>query len=906
MAAIAFIESNTTGTGHLLANKARARGLEVAFLTANPQRHPWLVAEMFHPLIVDTQDPAAMLARLRGVDDLRAVLSSSEYYLEPAAVLAAALDLPGASPQAIAICRDKWRLQERLSDRGCPTPATTRVTSMAEAEACWQHHSDQVVVKPVAGSGSIGVRRHAGPSPTARDTFLDHVGALLAKTTNERGQPVQPVVLVQDFAAGDEVSVEMLSTAGGHRLLGITRKYLGEAPHCLEIAHDVPADLPEDLAQALEEAVAAALEAVGWTLGPTHTELKVDDGRPVLIEINPRLAGGMIPVLVEHATGVDVLEALLDLHLGKTPDLDPRRRAAASIGFLIAPRAGRLSRFEAPATATEGVVETVLKKRPGDAVVRGGDFRDRIGHVIATGAHPQESRRRMLDGLGKVALEVAGSAPAAAAGVRPPGGDTGRLRRTLHPEALAIVRKVPAPETRRRELAWLAAVDEAHLVMLADSGVLAADQVRPVLTEIDRLRGSRFAGLTESVAPRGTYLLYEGALVEGLGVDVAGVAHTGRSRNDINACLFRLRLRPSFEAVYRGLWRLRSSLAARAAQTLDVAMPVYSQFQPGLPGTFAYYLLSVEEALSRDQEAFRQLAPALDTSPLGACAGGGTPFPIDPRRTAELLGFSEVTRSALDAVASRDLALRLLAAAAISGVHISRLAQDLQLWTTQEFGFLTLPDELAGGSSMMPQKKNPYLLEMIKGRASRLGGQWSAAAGAMTKTPFSNAVEVGTEAMAGVAEALRSFEEAAVLTALHVAAATPNPQRMEQSARDGVVSASLVTDTLVAEQGLAFRSAHHAVGAAIRGALEAGDNPQAAVHGLLGDADLGQEPLDWARRYEHGGGPGRESTRAALAAAEERLGGDARWLDRAVGRWRQADETRARAVADLLGGESSC
>ncbi len=904
MPTVAFIESNTTGTGRILAQKALARGYAVLFLSDRPHLYPYLRELLLHPRRVDTNDPEAICRLLRQEDDLVAVMSSSEYYLEVAAKVARELGLPGADPEGIASCRDKWRLRERLEAAGVSIPKTRRITSTREGRVAWSELKAPVVVKPASGTGSRGVRRH-----DTRETFEAHVAELLSITLNERGLPVEPVVLAQEFIEGAEYSVEMLGQGQELELLGITAKHLGTPPYFLEMGHDFPAPLGPQDAERIAATAEAALRAVGMEFGPTHTELRLRGAEPVILEINPRLAGGMIPVLIEDATGIDVLEALLDTFLGQAPKLAPSRRRTASIAFLIPERAGRLERITPPAETAKEVTEVFLKARPGDALVREGSFRDRIGHVIATGADAEESRALAESTRDMIAVRLAGEPTgddtgqgrAAGAGNGETGQQsTGRLRRTLHPEAMEIVRKAPQPERRLWELRQLAAIDEAHLLMLLEENLLPEDSVRAVLAEVRTMASAGFPGIAESVAPRGTYLLYEGALIDRLGMDLGGITHLGRSRNDINACLFRLRLRDLFETAHRALWSLRSALLRRTAATMDVAMPVYSQFQPGLPGTLAYYLAGTEQALARDQQALEQLVEALDTCPMGAGAGGGSTFPIRPSRTAELLGFRSTCPSALDAVASRDLALRLLSTVAISGMHITRIAQDFQLWTTREHAFLELPDELAGGSSMMPQKKNPYLLEMIKGRATRSSGCWTNALANMQRTPFSNSVEVGTEAIAGLEEGLRDFCEAARLMALIVLGAKPNRKRMEQAIDDGVVQAAAVADGLVRQDEISFREAHHKVGAAVTAALDQGDSPSAAVEALLPAESRPTSGLGWAHLYTHGGGPGPSSMDQLRCRAEDQLDASGRWLHQCLAQWDAGEDRRQQAVEALL------
>lgn len=890
MATFVFIESNTTGTGQLLARKALNKGFRVLFLSRDPARYPFLVEEMIHPVVLDTHDKEVVSAFLRGINDLVGVFSSSEYFLETAAHVARVFDLHGADPAAISGCRDKWRLAQQLEQHDIPRPRTVQVSTIEEANAIFEEWGPPLVVKPILGSGSIGVQKHSSAA-----SFQVHVQELLTRTTNERGQEVAPRVLLQSYLEGDEFSVEIIGRGSGHEVLGITRKYLGDPPFFVEVGHDFPADLPQSSHDAIVTLVKRALDAVGLNFGPSHSEVRFDGEQAFLIEINPRLAGGMIPVLIEAALEVDLLDAIIDLYAGNPNMLAVSCcSAAASIGFLIPPGPGLLKRVSYQ--PNEHVLQLACSKKIGERLVQMGDFRDRIGYVIMTGNSPQESRARLDAYLGNGHIEVSADATAEAS------ENTGRLKKTLHPEALAIIRKPPPQVRLQRELLFLTAVDQAHLLMLCERQILSREQVRPILAEIGELKRCHFEVFKDKIAPRGTYLLYENELIERLGIELGGVTHTGRSRNDINSCLFRLDLRERFEVVYRKLWRLRSALVCRAESSSELVMPIYSQFQPGLPGSLAYYLLSVEEALARDQEALRQILPALNTSPMGAGAGAGTSFAIDPLRTAGFLGFETCCNSALDAVASRDLALRLLAAVAISGMHISRIAQDFQLWSTLEFGFLELPDDLAGGSSMMPQKKNPYLLEMIKGRAIAPSGQWSASIAGMQKVPFSNSVEVGTEALVGLEKALSSYGEAATLMSLIVTNARANPEKMIKSAEQGVVIAACVSDWLVRSRGLAFREAHHQVGAAISHALDTNRDPNQALLELVPEA--GHDLATWAASFDHGGGPGPKTTDANSDRARQRLADDADWLRKCTDLWSRAEQKREAAVGLLLG--SAC
>ncbi|HET9770435.1 MAG TPA: lyase family protein, partial [Acidimicrobiia bacterium] len=411
-------------------------------------------------------------------------------------------------------------------------------------------------------------------------------------------------------------------------------------------------------------------------------------------------------------------------------------------------------------------------------------------------------------------------------------------------------------------------------------------------------------------ARRGQYLLYEDWLVTRLGERTAGILRTGRSRNDLNATVLRLRLRRPVDRLLRETVRLQAVLLAGARRHAATVMPAYTHYQPAVPTTYGHHLAGVASALDRDLDAVSVAASGLDTCPLGAGVGHGTALPIAPARTAALLGFCGPAVHALDAVASRDVVLRLLAAAAVLGVTASRLATDLILWTTGEFGFLELPDELVGSSSAMPQKRNPFLLEHVQGRSARAAGAFVAAATAMHATPFSNSVAVGTEGCAGVEDALEATADSVVLLRLVVAGAKPRPEVMLARAAAGQTTATARAERLMAE-GLSFREAHRLVGRALTDLdenLRSSATPVVAEQRRndgTGPGPAAADPLDpvvdpvaVARAARYGGGPGAPAAlddlrgrRAAVAAA----------VAERSRRRREADAALTAAVAAVVG-----
>lgn len=416
--------------------------------------------------------------------------------------------------------------------------------------------------------------------------------------------------------------------------------------------------------------------------------------------------------------------------------------------------------------------------------------------------------------------------------------DTGRIRLPLSPTARRIV--FPDPAEATDELLAMTEVDRAHLVMLAERGLVPPGAAASLLCEISRLRAVDFGPLRTAEARRGLYLLYEDWLASRLDERTAGIARLGRSRNDLNATVFLLRLRSPYQQVMTATCRLQAVLLRGARRHRQVVMSAYTHHQPAFPTTLGHYLAGVAFALDRDLAGLAGAAGPLEVCPLGAGAGGGTAVPIDPGRTAALLGFATPLRHSTDAVASRAPALALLAALALAGVTLGRLATDLLAWTTAEFGFLELPDRLVGSSSALPQKRNPFLLEHVQGKAAAPLGALVAAAGALHATPFANSVAVGGEGAPHVFPALAAVADAATLLALVVAGARPVPAAMAGRARDGLTTAAAQAERMVIDGDLCFGEAHRRIGTMLSSARP---------------PDL-PEPAEVVAAARHGAGPG--------------------------------------------------
>jgi cysteine synthase/biotin carboxylase len=386
--ALLFVESNTTGTGMRALILARDKGFEPVFLTDTPARYVGLDETGATVVVCATDDPESLRAAAEPYRGrLAGVTTTSEFALVAAAGLAVTLGLPAEPPETVAGCRDKATVRRLLAKAGVPQPRSEVVRDAAEARDAVVAVGLPCVVKPVSESGSTNVLR-CDDLTAARA----HVDRVLAVRTNVRGQPVPRAVLVEEYLDGPEFSVEMFGVDGAQTLLGVVGKSVGAAPHFVERQHVFPADLPTDVVESLSSTVRAALDAVGLRRGPSHTEVRLTPAGPRIVEINPRLAGGMIPELFRLTTGTDLLAAQLDLATGREPEVDCVPDGCAAIRFLTAPRPGVLAEVDGldQARALPGVTRVTVTAQVGDRVAPPTDAYGRLGYVIARGASRTE------------------------------------------------------------------------------------------------------------------------------------------------------------------------------------------------------------------------------------------------------------------------------------------------------------------------------------------------------------------------------------------------------------------------------------------------------------------------------------------------------------------------------------
>ncbi len=359
------------------------------------------------------------------------------------------------------------------------------------------------------------------------------------------------------------------------------------------------------------------------------------------------------------------------------------------------------------------------------------------------------------------------------------------------------------------------AASKAHVAMLGAQGIVSAEDAAAIATGLDQVAVEYEAnGVPEDWGLEDIHMTTEARLAELIG-PVAGRLHTARSRNDQVATDFRLWIRRALDEADAGLAALQRALVTRASEHAASIMPGFTHLQTAQPVTLGHHLMAYYEMFARDRSRIADARARMNVSPLGSAALAGTGFAIDRHATAAALGFDAPTRNSLDAVSDRDFALDYLMMAAQCALHLSRLAEELVLWSSQPFGFARMPDSLSTGSSIMPQKKNPDAAELVRGHAGRIVGALTALMVTMKGLPLAYSKDMQDDKP--------PVFEAAGLLALSVAAmtgmiaeATFDTARMRQAAELGYATATDLADWLVREAGVPFREAHHITGAAVR------------------------------------------------------------------------------------------
>ena len=404
---------------------------------------------------------------------------------------------------------------------------------------------------------------------------------------------------------------------------------------------------------------------------------------------------------------------------------------------------------------------------------------------------------------------------------------------------------------------------KAHAAMLAKAGVLSSGDEAEIQRGLDAIHGEIEAGeFPFREEYEDIHMNVEARLRELIG-PVAGRLHTARSRNDQVALDFRLWVREACERSAAQITGLITALLDKAEAHADALMPGFTHLQPAQPVTFGHHLMAYVEMFGRDASRFRDARTRMNECPLGAAALAGSPFPIDREMTAKALGFDRPTANSLDSVSSRDFALEALSAASICSTHLSRLAEEIVVWMTPQFGFVKLSDAFTTGSSIMPQKKNPDAAELIRAKVGRILGSLTTLTVVMKGLPLAYSKDM-QEDKVPTFEAFDALELALLAMTGMVRDIEPDTQRMAAAAGAGFSTATDLADWLVRELDLPFRDAHHVTGAAVKRAEQLG-------------VDLADLPLAELQALNQGIGEDvfRVLTPAASAASRVSYGGTA-------------------------------
>jgi len=361
---------------------------------------------------------------------------------------------------------------------------------------------------------------------------------------------------------------------------------------------------------------------------------------------------------------------------------------------------------------------------------------------------------------------------------------------------------------------------KAHAEMLGRQGIIAIAEAQQIIAGLDGIRQDIEAGKIEfTVELEDIHMNIESRLIERIGA-VGGKLHTGRSRNDQVAVDIRLYLRDEIDSILGFLAALEAALIRQAEQNLDVIMPGYTHLQTAQPILYSHHMLAYREMISRDISRLQDLRARFNFMPLGAGALAGTTFPIDREWVAAQLGFDGVTRNSLDSVSDRDFAIEFCSFAAILMMHLSRLAEELILWSSADFNFMELSDAFCTGSSIMPQKKNPDVPELVRGKTGRVYGNLMAMLTLMKSLPLAYNKDMQEDkeplfdSIDTVKGSLKIFAD--MITLMKVKA-----DNMRIAAARGFSTATDVADYCV-RKGLPFRQAHEVVGKTVRYCVETG------------------------------------------------------------------------------------
>ncbi|WP_020060155.1 argininosuccinate lyase [Bacillus sp. 123MFChir2] len=417
----------------------------------------------------------------------------------------------------------------------------------------------------------------------------------------------------------------------------------------------------------------------------------------------------------------------------------------------------------------------------------------------------------------------------------------------------------------------------AHVTMLAKCGIVTAEEGETIKNGLQYLlEKAKKQELTFSVEAEDIHLNIEKMLIQHIG-EVGGKLHTGRSRNDQVATDMHLYLRNEVQHIIEAVKQMQTVLTVQAEEHIETIMPGYTHLQRAQPISFAHHLLAYFWMLERDANRFTDLLGRINISPLGAGALAGTTFPIDREYSAQLLGFDGIYENSLDAVSDRDFILEFLSNASILMMHLSRFCEELILWSSQEFQFIEMSDCYATGSSIMPQKKNPDMAELIRGKTGRVYGNLFSLLTVMKGLPLAYNKDL-QEDKEGMFDTVRTVKGCLHVMAGMLETMTVKKDNMAKAVTQDFSNATEIADYL-ASKGLPFRQAHEIVGKLVLLCINKGvyllDLPLATYQEMspLFEEDLYEvlSPYAAVKRRNSAGGTGFEQIEQALQKAKERI-----------------------------------
>ena len=421
---------------------------------------------------------------------------------------------------------------------------------------------------------------------------------------------------------------------------------------------------------------------------------------------------------------------------------------------------------------------------------------------------------------------------------------------------------------------------KAHARMLGEQGVISKDDVALIERGLDNIKDRIEAGnFPFDINDEDIHMSIEKALIQDIG-EAGARLHTGRSRNDQVITDTRLFAKKRCGDLMRANLALRHELVKQAEKNFDVILPGYTHMQHAQPVLLSHHLLAYAWMLSRDFTRLVAARDAADVNPLGSAALAGTTYPLDRRMTADELGFSSVTQNSLDAVSDRDFLLDLLYACTVSSIHLSRLAEEIVLWSTTEFGFIVLSDAFSTGSSIMPQKKNPDFAELVRGKTGRVVGDLVALLMTLKSLPLAYNKDL-QEDKEGAIDAAATLEDCMNCMSGMISTMKVNEDAMATQTKKGYLAATDVADYL-AKKGLPFRRAHEIVGHLVLLCDQRGcDLEDLTLDDFKAESDLFESDIvnclslrDIANARLTEGGTGHDAVAAQLSKVKEILADD--------------------------------